>query len=210
MEVTKDPNDLLATVQAAQKVVDLQQGNRVLDIGCGDGTLLGWYTIGIFTVGIDTDEKLLTEGLTSKRIDVGIFNSFSLINVLQPFAGLADIKVRFKIITIIDTLQELDQVQVLKDCKLLLDKEGVIVIETKYVLSDKKENTYSVIKLKSMVVDADLELQGIEIKSDKSILRSFITRKDNKTFGVGLSHTDKLWLTTNVDMKIIDEMRAGV
>src|ERR1035438_2771891 len=46
-------DELLAITQKAELLVDIKDGDKVLDIGCNDGTLLGWYNKRVITVGVD-------------------------------------------------------------------------------------------------------------------------------------------------------------
>ena len=46
-------DELLAIVKKASATIELKDGDKVLDIGANDGTLLGWYPKGVTTFGVD-------------------------------------------------------------------------------------------------------------------------------------------------------------
>src|SRR5262245_61715821 len=56
----KTMRDALADISSkAEKMMHLAPGDRVLDIGCNDGTLLGSYqTPGLFRIGFDPAQNL--------------------------------------------------------------------------------------------------------------------------------------------------------
>ena len=202
--------------------MDLKPGDRVLDIGCNDGTLLGCYDPRTFTVGIDPCSDLVAEGIKSKRIDVGITDFFSATNVKKAFAGLGlTTDIKFKIITSVAMFYDVpDPVQFLRDCKSLLMKDGVLVIQMNYLGSMLRDTAfdfichehlalYSVASLKHAVELAGLDFQGLETsESNGGSIRAYITHPEFVNFAVGTK--DKLWLYTNVMMKLQDEMRMGL
>ena len=216
-------DELLAIVQRAQRLVNVDRGDKVLDIGCNDGTLLGCYTAGVTTVGVDPCESLVIEGMKNKKIDMGVMNYFSAhaVNKLFSAVGIRS-KVSFKVITAVAMFYDvLEPIKFLKDCKELLDKEGVLVIQMNYLVSMLKDNAfdfichehaalYTVMALKYAVEAAGLEFAGLELsKSNGGSIRAFITHKGFDKFGVN-EHEYKLWLSTNLDMKLMEEMRMGL
>lgn len=156
-------------VHKACSVTDLRPKDRVLDIGCNDGTMLGMYPKLVATVGIDPAAELVDEGLRERRMDIGISRYFDR-HVLSAFGP-------FKIITAISMFYDLeDPVQFLKDCKSLLHKEGILIIQMNYLgtmLEDcavdnvcHEHLTYiSMSVMKRMVEEAGLECQGAELNS---------------------------------------------
>jgi hypothetical protein len=217
-------HELLAIVQKAQKVVNLMPGDKVLDIGSNDGTLLGWYDKRTVTVGIDPCEELVVESMKEKKVDVGIADYFSTkaIEKIMVMFGLKNRGVKFKIITAVAMFYDCtDPVQFLKDCKAVLDKEGVLVIQMNYLVDMLRDNAYdfichehsalySVSTLTKAVELAGLDFQGLEMsKSNGGSLRAYITHKDNAKFCID-NNQEKLWLNTNHSLKLIDEMKMGL
>jgi NDP-4-keto-2,6-dideoxyhexose 3-C-methyltransferase len=215
-------DELLAIVQRAQRVVEINKGDRVLDIGCNDGTLLGCYDSGVVTVGIDPCNELVMEGMQGKKkkIDIGISDYFSeaAINNISRVLGMSS-PMKFKVITSVAMFYDVPTpVQFLKDCKTLLDKEGVLIIQMNYLVNMLKDNAfdfichehaalYSVHTLQKAIEEAGLEFAGLELsKSNGGSIRAFITHKGFDRFGIN-EHEYKLWLSTNLSMKLMDEMK---
>jgi len=77
-------------------------------------------------------------------------------------------------------------------------------------ISHEHVGYYSVMTLQTAVSKAGLELAGLETsKSNGGSIRAYITHQGFDQFCVNDSQ-DKLWLSTNVSMKIMEEMRYGL
>lgn len=214
--------ELHAVVQHALNVVELKPGDRVLDIGCNDGTLLGCYDKRTFTVGVDPCADLVKEGIEEKRIDLGIADYFSKEVMDRTCSQLGVNHVSFKIITAVAMFYDLDNpVQFLKDCKGVLDKEGVLIIQMNYLGSMLKDDAfdfichehlalYSVLTFNKAVEAAGLDLKGIEMsKSNGGSIRAYVTHKNFDRFGINNTN-NSLWLHTNASMRIMEEMKMGL
>src|ERR1035438_9200137 len=83
-------DELLAVVQHAERVVELNAGDKVLDIGCNDGTLLGCYNKHVVTFGIDPCAELVAEGMKEHKIDIGVTDYFSAssFNAMKSALGI--------------------------------------------------------------------------------------------------------------------------
>ena len=220
-------NELLAIVQKAQRVVDLKAGDKVLDIGCNDGTLLGWYFPGVVTVGIDPCADLVIEGMhkeknCARRIDIGIPDYFSAPSVRQAFKSVGAPPPQFKVITAIAMFYDVtNPVEFLKDCKELLHGEGVLIIQMNYLktmlestgfdnISHEHVAYYSLLSLNGAIRRAGLDLAGIELShSNGGSIRAYITHPSFDRFCIN-HHEDKLWLHSNAQMKLMEEMRSGM
>lgn len=215
-------DELCLIVQKAQEVVSLKDGDKVLDIGCNDGTLLGWYPQTVVTVGVDPCEELVVEGVKAKRIDMGVFDYFSLDTISKLSAKLGTSVFNFKIITAVAMFYDVETpVQFLKDCKVLLNKEGVLIIQMNYLVSMLSDTAfdnvshehlgyYSVLTLNAVVEKAGLDLQGIEISPcNGGSIRAYITHKGFDNF-CKKDHEQKLWLNQSVQYRQITEMRQGL
>jgi SAM-dependent methyltransferase len=189
-------DELLAIVERASNAVELNRGDKVLDIGCNDGTLLGWFNRSVLTFGIDPCDSLVKEGLKNKRLDIGISDFFSAEKIKQVYSATGAPGVpKFKVITSVAMFYDLpDPVQFLKDCKELLHKEGVIVIQMNYLVSMLKDSAfdfishehralYSAITLNSAVKLAGLEMQGIQFSSSNGgSIRAYVTHPEPSNF----------------------------
>jgi NDP-4-keto-2,6-dideoxyhexose 3-C-methyltransferase len=215
-------DELCTIVQKAQKVVELKDGDKVLDIGANDGTLLGWYPQTIITVGVDPCEELVVQGVKEKRIDLAVFDYFSFEAIQKLAISFGTPEFKFKIITAIAVFYDTDNpVQFLKDCKALLQEDGVIVIQMNYLVSMLNDTAfdnvshehlgyYSVTTLNEAIEKAGLDLQGIEIsRSNGGSIRAYITHKNFDNFCIN-DHEEKLWLNNSVSYHQVQEMRLGL
>lgn len=212
-------SELLAIVQHTQDVVELKQGDKVLDIGCNDGTMLGCYFKGIQTWGVDPCGDLVKEGIQSGNIDIGITDYFNEEALYRVNKALSVSPPKFKIITAIAMFYDVeDPVQFLKDCKTFLHEDGVIVIQMNYLVSmlemvafdnicHEHLGYYSLMSLNRAVDKAGLELQGIELsKSNGGSIRAYITYRNPMSF-CAKNAQHRLWLHTNAELKLLKEMR---
>jgi NDP-4-keto-2,6-dideoxyhexose 3-C-methyltransferase len=121
----------------ASEFVSLRGGDKVLDIGCNDGTLLRSYeTQGIHRVGFEPAENLAREASTdgSCRIINEFFSA-------APVTGQ-----QFRIITSIAMFYDLeDPNKFVADAASLLAKDGVWVIEMHYLLLTLARNAFDAV-----------------------------------------------------------------
>lgn len=198
METKLDRDDLLDIVGRTSEYVDLQPNDKVLDINCGDGTLLGWYRPNIVTVGIDENTELLKQALNTKKADFGIPEKFS-IGIVKSMCGIFNVEPKFKIITAVN-VPEVNQL--LADCKLLLHDKGAIVIQSPYSLENK-----SAVKLQEDVLALkDLIIHGISFH--KTMFRAYITFSEYKRFAFN-DYDAKMRLYFNFNTTLLKEMRQA-
>lgn len=127
----------LADIAAkAEKLVGLQPGDSVLDIGCNDGTLLRAYrTRGIRRVGFEPGENLLADARVGTDL---IINDF--------FNGAAVEGEKFKIVSSIAMFYDLeDPNRFVADVASCLDPSGVWVIEMHYLPLMLSQNAFDAI-----------------------------------------------------------------
>jgi len=211
--------ELDTIVRYAQKTVDLSNGDKVLDIGCNDGTLLGNYGKGITTFGVDPCTALVQEGLKTGKIDIGISDFFSRDAVNSVCQTLGVPTPKFKIITAISCFYDVtNPVEFLKDCKELLHDEGVLIIQMNYLVTMLRDTAfdnichehvgyYSVSTLKAVVEKAGLDLQGVEESTcNGGSIRAYITQKGNTKFSIR-DVANGLWLYTKMMQLLLQEMK---
>lgn len=164
---------------------------NVLDIGCNDGTLLGFYPKRYTRVGVDPAKELLDIGSTEHRIDIAVNGYFDKKSVEQYGP--------FKIITAVAMFYDVDEpLQFLEDCKAVLDNDGVLVIQMNYLLIMLRDMAfdnichehlayYSMSVFKALIEKAGLECQGAEVNSiNGGSLRVYITHPGKTLSGFGL------------------------
>jgi len=218
-------DELLRIVQRVEGCVDLQDGDKVLDIGSNDGTLLGWYTKGKLTVGIDPATDLVKESMQNQKVDIGIDDYFSEETILRTFKLLgigAGTPPKFKVITAIAMFYDVENpVGFLKDCKKLLHDQGVLVIQMNYLHSMLMDTAFdnichehltyfSLYTLKKAIEMAGLDLQGVELsKCNGGSIRAYITHTKFDSFSQQ-SHEQKVWMYTNSQMRLMEEIKFGL
>ena len=110
----------------------------VLDIGCNDGTLLGFYPDHYKKFGVDPSD--IAQGIASDKVTViqDVFPS----DELTTHIG----KSRFDVITSIAMFYDLeDPIRFTKAINSVLDAEGIWVFEMSYMPSMLKMNSYDTI-----------------------------------------------------------------
>ncbi len=200
-------NEYLAIVHKATMYAPMENGDKVLDVYSGDGTLLGWYTKYLVTVGVEPNVALMKEALNKKRVDVAVMKDFTFDAVQNSGQRLS-----FKIITVIDVLQDLNMLPALQECAKLLAQDGVLVLQIPYFPQLLKEedfpqcqNYFLTYTLKTCLQRANLEMQGSEFP--KRGIRVYATHPGNKRFAIS-DYTEKLRLYTTMNTAFMQELHA--
>ena len=115
--------DLKELTQVALKMVKLEKGDIVLDIGANDGTLLKYYPKGVIRVGCEPASNLVPE---LSKVTSWVIDDFWNYDAWQEM--FADRKA--KIITAIGMFYDMeDPNQFIRDATIALDKEGIFVAQ---------------------------------------------------------------------------------
>ena len=136
--ISKTMKDELSSIaKEAEKLVRLNPGNIVLDIGCNDKTLLAAYkNKGILRVGFDPVSRFQKEFNQAKEYFVNDYFSFRRYNKLFP-------KRKAKVITAIAMFYDLDDPNVfVADIKRVLDRDGVFIIQQNYLVGMLGQNAF--------------------------------------------------------------------
>jgi NDP-4-keto-2,6-dideoxyhexose 3-C-methyltransferase len=123
-------NALADIANTAEKLLSLQAGDSVLDIGCNDGTLLASYkTKGIFRIGFDPAENLAA---FSRKVADQVVNGFF---AAEDFDRNPDLKThRPMIVTSIAMFYDLeDPNRFVADVKKIMDPEGLWIVQMSYL-----------------------------------------------------------------------------
>lgn len=128
--------DLSDIVIKAQRIKSLERGDLVLDIGCNDGTLLGFYNKEVVhLVGFEPSKNVAREAMNKGYHVINeFFNAGS-------FNQLSDNKA--KIITAISMFYDLENPKkFLEDIALCLDPKGLFIIQQNYLTSMLDQNAF--------------------------------------------------------------------
>jgi SAM-dependent methyltransferase len=113
-----------------ERLVNLQAGEAVLDIGCNDGTLLGSYlTPSVYRIGFDPAENLLA---FSRKVADTVINGFF---EAEAFEREAELKSRRpKIVTSIAMFYDLETPhKFVSDIKKIMHPDGLWVVQMSYL-----------------------------------------------------------------------------
>jgi NDP-4-keto-2,6-dideoxyhexose 3-C-methyltransferase len=177
-------NNLTDITSKIERLITLQPGDTVLDIGCNDGTLLcSYHTTGIDKVGIDPSTNVL-EVARGKGLDV----------VNDYFSAAAYKNARpekpVRVITSIAMFYDLERpAEFVRDVASILAEDGVWVIELSYLPFMLQRNSfdtichehleyYSLSTLDWLLKREELAVQQIEFNEiNGGSVRLFIRRK---------------------------------
>jgi hypothetical protein len=155
-------------VQAGQKIVPLQPGDIVIDIGANDGTLLRQYDRkDIKTVGFEPSNLWQMGQAGNTKIIHDYFNHESFARELGP-------NTKAKVITAISMFYDLENPNAfVQDIKKCLAPDGVWIISMNYLVSMLEQNTfdnishehleyYSLLSLKHLMDRNGMEIFDVE------------------------------------------------
>jgi len=130
-------------VESLVLAAELQSEDRVLDIGCNDGIMLDAYERFLNKdqrVGVDPSSACL---LAKEK---GYHAYQSPINVDLANDICSDIQGKFKIITATNVFAHIDNIhEVVESIKVLLDEDGIFVIEAPYLFDMLQSGYFDVI-----------------------------------------------------------------
>jgi SAM-dependent methyltransferase len=133
-------NALADIANKAERLINLQEGESALDIGCNDGTLLASYkTQGIFRIGFDPAENL---AVFSRKVADKIVNGFF---ESEAFRRDPHLKSRQpKVVTSIAMFYDLeDPNKFVSDIKKTMDLNGLWVLQMSYLPLMLKQHDFA-------------------------------------------------------------------
>jgi len=129
--------DLNEIASRAADIAKPKENDILIDIGCNDGTLLGFYpNLGQTLVGFEPSKNVAAEA-KAKGFHV-INNYFNAKNFEEQFPGK-----KAKIITAISMFYDLDEPnQFIEDIVSCLDKNGLFIIQQNYLAGMLQQNAF--------------------------------------------------------------------
>ena len=185
-------NDLKDIAEKTAKIINLNGGDLVIDIGCNDGTLLNFYN--------EYNKKLNLIGFEPSK-NVALEASRKGFKVINNFFNAEDFRKYFdnekaKIITAISMFYDLEYPnRFLKDIGEILDPNGIFIIQQNYLLDMLENNAfdnichehreyYSLISLKAVLEKYGFEIFDISFNDiNGGSIRTYIKFKDNNLKG---------------------------
>ena len=179
-------SDLKDIVSKTEKLVNLNSGDLVLDIGCNDGTLLGFYDKeGIFLAGFEPSKNVASEA--AKKGFIIINDYFNADSFRRNFGGK-----KVKVITAISMFYDLENPnKFLDDISECLDENGLFIIQQNYLVSMLEQNAfdnichehreyYSFHSLARLLNRHDMEIFDVELNDiNGGSIRTYIRKKSN-------------------------------
>lgn len=122
--------DLKDIVEKTKVIHPLNPGDIVLDIGCNDGTMLGYYGVpGIELIGFEPSKNVARE---AQAKGITVINDFFNAKAYTERVG----NKKAKVITAISMFYDLDRPNdFLEDIAKCLDKNGLFVVQQNYLAS---------------------------------------------------------------------------
>ncbi|MBS3070744.1 class I SAM-dependent methyltransferase [Candidatus Pacearchaeota archaeon] len=177
--------DLKDIVEKSLKLIDLNENDIAVDIGCNDGTLLGFYTKGKL-IGFEPSKNVAKEA-KEKGFNV-INNFFNAKNFKEEFVDK-----KAKIITAISMFYDLENPnEFLRDINEILDNDGLFVIQQNYLATMLEYNAfdnichehreyYSLSSLKNLLEKHNLEIFDAELNDiNGGSIRTYIKKIGNE------------------------------
>lgn len=183
--------DLQDIVEKSKGLVNLERGDIVIDIGCNDGTLMGFYDkdLGLEVAGFEPSINVAEE---AERKGFKVINDFFNYGSFIHNFGVK----KAKVITAISMFYDLEDPNIfLRDIVSALDKDGLFVIQQNYLVKMLENNAfdnichehreyYSLTSLKHLLDRHGLEIFDVEENGiNGGSIRTYIKLRDNESLG---------------------------
>jgi len=192
-------NNLKEIVDKSEKIMNLQKGDLVLDIGCNDGTMLEFYDKeGLELTGFEPSKNVAA--LASEK-GFKVFNDYFNSETFRQEMG----EKKAKLITAISMFYDLeDPNKFLQDIVSVLDPEGVFIIQQSYLVKILEKNAfdsichehreyYSFTSLKNLLDKYNLEIFDVELNEIYGgCFRTYIKFRDNPKITPFTGSTERL------------------
>lgn len=179
--------DLKDIVEKSEKIISLNKGDLVIDIGCNDGTMLEYYKNSeIQRVGFEPSKNVAKE---AKNKGINVVNDFFNWEAYNKNFG----NEKAKVITAISMFYDLDDPnKFVGDIAKTLDKKGLFVIQQNYLATMMQNNAidnichehleyYSHRSLEKLLNKHGFETFDIELNDiNGGSIRNYIKFKDGK------------------------------
>lgn len=166
--IREDLNDI---VNQVEKLINLKEGDIVVDIGCNDGTMLSFYDKeGINLIGFEPSKNVAHE---AEQKGFYIINNYFNAEEFKRTFG----ERKAKVITAISMFYDLeDPNKFVKDITECLDSNGLFVIQQNYLTSMLEQNAfdnichehrayYSLHSLKNLLDKYNLEIFDVKLNN---------------------------------------------
>lgn len=176
-------NHLRGIVETALEILGREQG-AVLDIGCNDGTLLGFYPAGFSRFGVDPSDVAQEIDKSMATVVQSIFPSAELLSCLDDR--------KIDIVTSIAMFYDLeDPIAFTKGIKNILAPDGIWIFEMSYMPTMLKMTSYDTICHEHLefyslaVIEYILKQSGLKVFNvahndiNGGSLRCYATHADN-------------------------------
>lgn len=179
--------DLKDIVEKSKGIIPLKSGDRVIDIGCNDGTMLGYYNIpGLNLIGFEPSKNVARE---ARAKGINVINDFFNEDAYSSSLG----KEKSKVITAISMFYDLDKPnEFVGDVAKCLDENGLFIIQQNYLATMLKNNAidnichehleyYSYNSLEKLLNRHGFETFDVELNEiNGGSIRNYIKFKEGK------------------------------
>ena len=132
---------LKGIVESVEERIDLREDDIVVDIGCNDGTMLGFYQGDVMRVGFDPSENVLAYANRELKPKFGKEKVRLFLDYFNKELYFPAMMGKAKVVTAISMFYDLDNPnRFLRDVKDILDSDGIFVVQQNY-LKAMVENT---------------------------------------------------------------------
>lgn len=184
-------NNLKDIVKKSEEFVELKDNDIIIDVGCNDGTMFGYYkNKNLNLVGFEPCHNVAEE---AKEKGYHVVPNFFNAEVFKIEHG----NKKAKLITAISVFYDLeDPNKFLEDIKECLDKDGLFIIQQNYLVSMLENNAfdnicfehrayYSFDSLKILLEKHGLEIFDVELNNiNGGSFLTYIKFKENKTLSI--------------------------
>lgn len=179
-------DNLAEIAEDAAAMVKLKPGDVALDIGCNDGTLLGYYGKVIKRVGFEPSKQMAA---LASKVGIEVINDFFAYNAFVLHCG----NVRAKIITSIAMFYDLENPHAfVSDIAHILDADGVWVLELSYLPTMLLKRSYDTICHEHLEYYSLAPLERLLAEHELTVVDAKLNDINGGSFRVFVKHAGHL------------------